>query len=66
MSAALGPLRDRVTPADTFLIPCMLAFHVDRLMCRRLAPILFADDDSEDAMAQWQSPVEKAEVSESA
>ena len=45
---------------------CMLAFHVEWHMRRRLAPILFEDDDREGARAQRSSPVEKAEVSESA
>ena len=45
---------------------CMLALHVEWHMRRRLAPILFEDDDREGARAQRSSPVEKAEVSESA
>ena len=50
--------------AHVFL--CMLAYHVEWHMRRRLAPILFEDDDREGARAQRSSPVEKAEVSESA
>ncbi len=45
---------------------CMLALHVEWHMRRRLAPMLFEDDDREGARAQRSSPVEKAEVSESA
>ena len=45
---------------------CMLALHVEWHMRRRLAPILFEDDDREGARARRSSPVEKAEVSESA
>ena len=50
--------------AHVFL--CMLACHVEWHMRRDLAPILFEDDDREGARAQRSSPVEKAEVSESA
>ncbi len=50
--------------AHVFL--CMLACHVEWHMRRRLAPILFEDDDREGARARRNSPVEKAEVSESA
>ena len=50
--------------AHVFL--CMLACHVEWHMRRRLAPILFEDDDREGARAQRNSPVEPAEVSESA
>ena len=50
--------------AHVFL--CMLAYHVEWHMRRDLAPILFEDDDREGARAQRSSPVEKAEVSESA
>ena len=35
-------------------------------MRRRLAPLLFQDDDPEGARSQWASPVEPARVSESA
>ena len=45
---------------------CMLALHVEWHMRRRLAPMLFEDDDREGARAQRSSPVEKAEVSDSA
>ena len=50
--------------AHVFL--CMLAYHVEWHMRRRLAPLLFEDDDREGARARRSSPVEKAEVSESA
>ena len=50
--------------AHVFL--CMLACHVEWHMRRRLAPILFEDDDREGARAQRSSPVEPARVSESA
>ncbi len=45
---------------------CMLACHVEWHMRRRLAPILFEDDDREGARAQRNSPVEPAGVSERA
>ena len=45
---------------------CMLALHVEWHMRRRLAPMLFEDDDRDGARARRSSPVEKAEVSESA
>ena len=50
--------------AHVFL--CMLAWHVERSMREKLAPILFEDDDREAARARRSTPVEKAEVSESA
>ncbi len=50
--------------AHVFL--CMLALHVEWHMRRRLAPILFEDDDREGARAQRSSPVEPARVSERA
>ena len=50
--------------AHVFL--CMLACHVEWHMRRRLAPILFEDDDREGARARRNSPVEPARVSESA
>ena len=50
--------------AHVFL--CMLACHVEWHMRRRLAPILFEDDDREGARAQRSSPVEPARVSERA
>ncbi len=50
--------------AHVFL--CMLALHVEWHMRRRLAPMLFEDDDREGARAQRNSPVEPARVSESA
>ena len=42
----------------------MLARHVEWHMRRRLAPILFEDDDREGARARRNSPVEPARVSE--
>ena len=54
---------DRVR-AHVFL--CMLACHVEWHMRRRLAPLLFEDDDPEGARARRKSPVEPAQVSESA
>ena len=50
--------------AHVFL--CMLAWHVERSMREKLAPILFEDSDREAARAGRSTPVEKAEVSESA
>ncbi len=50
--------------AHVFL--CMLAYHVEWHMRRRLAPILFEDDDREGARARRSSPVEPAKVSDSA
>ena len=50
--------------AHVFL--CMLALHVEWHMRRRLAPMLFEDDDRAGARAQRTLPVAKAEVSESA
>ncbi len=54
---------DRVR-AHVFL--CMLALHVEWHMRRRLAPMLFEDDDREGARARRNSPVEPAGVSDSA
>ena len=45
---------------------CMLSHYVEWHMRRRLAPLLFRDDDPEGARAQRSSPVGKAEVSERA
>ncbi len=50
--------------AHVFL--CMLAFHVEWHMRRRLAPLLFQDDQPQVARAQRNSPIEPAEVSPSA
>ena len=50
--------------AHVFL--CMRACHVEWHMRRRLAPLLFENDDREGARVQRSSPVEKAEVSGSA
>ena len=44
----------------------MLAYHVEWHMRRRLAPLLFEDDDREGARAQRSSSVEPASISESA
>ncbi len=55
---------ERRVRAHVFL--CMLAWHVERSMREKLAPILFEDDDREAARAGRSTPVEKAEVSESA
>ena len=43
---------------------CMLAYYVEWHMRRRLAPLLFQDDDPGAARAQRDTPVEPAEVSE--
>ncbi|MDE0114110.1 MAG: hypothetical protein OXN84_17715, partial [Albidovulum sp.] len=50
--------------AHVFL--CMLAYYVEWHMRRKLAPLLFEDDDREGARARRKSPVGKAEVSENA
>ncbi len=50
--------------AHVFL--CMLAYHVEWHMRRRLAPLLFEEDDREGARTQRGSPVEPARVSGSA
>ena len=50
--------------AHVFL--CALACHVEWHLRRRLAPILFEDHDREGANAKRTSPVQKAEVSDSA
>ncbi|MDE0306734.1 MAG: IS1634 family transposase, partial [Albidovulum sp.] len=50
--------------AHVFL--CMLAYYVEWHMRRKLAPLLFEDDDREGARARRKSPVGKAEISESA
>ena len=50
--------------AHVFL--CVLAFYVEWHLRRRLAPLLFEDDDREGAQAQRTSPVAVARVSESA
>ena len=50
--------------AHVFL--CMLAYHAEWHMRRRLAPILFDEDDPEAARAQRASPVEPAKPSPSA
>ena len=45
---------------------CMLAYYVEWHMRRRLAPLLFQDDDPAAARARRDMPVEPAEVSERA
>ena len=50
--------------AHVFL--CMLAYYLQWHLRRRLAPLLFEDDDRPAARAMRQSPVEKAVVSGSA
>ena len=50
--------------AHVFL--CMLAYYVEWHLRRRLAPLLFEDDDREAARARRASPVQKAEVSDPA
>ena len=44
----------------------MLAWHVEWHMRKRLAPMLFEDDDPEWAAAKRDTPVEKAEASDAA
>ena len=50
--------------AHVFL--CTLACHVEWRLRRRLAPILFEDDDPEGARAQLTSPAQEAQPSERA
>ena len=50
--------------AHVFL--CALACHVEWHLRRRLAPVLFEDRDRDGARAKRTSPVQKAEVSDSA
>ncbi len=45
---------------------CMLAYYVEWHMRRRLAPLLFQDDDPAAARARRDTPVEPAEVSQGA
>ncbi len=45
---------------------CMLAMHVEWHMRRRLAPMLFEEEDREAARVARSTPVEKARPSESA
>ena len=45
---------------------CMLAYYVEWHMRRRLAPLLFQDEDPAAARAQRSTPVEPAQVSERA
>ena len=50
--------------AHVFL--CMLAWYLEWHMRRRLAPLLFEDHDREAARTRRDSPVDRAEVSDSA
>ena len=50
--------------AHVFL--CMLAWHVERHMRQKLAPILFEDDNKKLAKTQRASPVEPATISKTA
>lgn len=50
--------------AHVFL--CMLAYYVEWHMRQRLAPVLFEDDDRQQARAKRRSPIEPAQVSDSA
>ena len=50
--------------AHVFL--CMLAYYLEWHLRKRLAPMLFEDDDPEGATAQRKTPVQTAEVSERA
>ncbi len=50
--------------AHVFL--CMLAYYLEWHLRKRLAPLLFEDDDREGATAQRKTPVQKAEGSERA
>ena len=54
---------DRVR-AHLFL--CMLAYYVEWHLRRRLAPLLFEDDDRSQARAKRSSPVQPAQVSDRA
>ena len=45
------------------VFPCTLACHVEWHLRRRLAPMLFQDDDPEGARAQRSSPVQSARTS---
>jgi len=56
-------LEDRVK-AHVFL--CMLAYYVEWNMRERLAPMLFDDDDKDNAQQQRQSPVKPAQPSRQA
>ena len=54
---------DRVR-AHLFL--CMLAYYVEWHLRRRLAPLLFEDDDRQQARAKRTSPVQPAQISDRA
>lgn len=45
---------------------CMLAYYLEWHLRQKLAPVMFEDDDREGAKGKRGSPVEKAEVSDSA
>ena len=45
---------------------CMLAYYVEWHLRRSLSPVMFEDDDREGAKGKRNTPVEQAEVSESA
>ena len=47
------------------ILLCMLAYYVEWHLWRRLAPLLFEEEDRAGARALRQSPVEKAQVSAS-
>ena len=55
---------DHVRAHVNFL--CMLAYYLEWHLRKRLAPMLFEDDDPEGATAQRKTPVQTAEVSERA
>ena len=47
------------------ILLCLLAYYVEWHLRRRLAPLLFEEEDRAGVRALWQSPVEKAQVSAS-
>ena len=49
-----------------YIFLCMLAWHIERHMRQKLAPILFEDNDKETPQTQRSSPLEPAKVSKSA
>ena len=48
------------------LLLCMLAYYVEWHLRRRLAPLLFEDDDRQQARAKRTSPVQPAQISDRA
>ena len=48
------------------LFLCVLAYYLEWHLRRKLAPVMFEDDDREGAKKKRNTPVEKAEVSDSA